>query len=364
MKHIYFTVTNDLSFDQRMHRICSSLAKTGFRVTLIGRRLSTSLPLRERNFFQKRIRCFFSKGPLFYAEYNLRLFFFLLFQKADAICAIDLDTILPCLFISRFKKIKRVYDAHEFFTEMKEVRSRPSVQKLWLAIERYAVPKFTAGYTVSQGLADLFRARYGRAYIVIRNLPVLRPLDPQVQREKFILSQGAVNEARAFEYLVPAMRSVPYPLVVCGDGNFMPQLKQLIRENAVEEKILLKGMVLPEELWPITQQAALGMAVADSEGLHQFHALPNKFFDYMHAGLPQVAMDYPEYRRINEEFRVAVLIASPDVEKIADAINHTITDEKLLDELRANCLRAREQYCWDAEEKLLINFYKRLFDHE
>src|ERR1043165_8632147 len=150
--HIYFTVTNDLSYDQRMHRICISLANAGYRITLVGRKLKTSISLQQRPFAQKRLRCFFNKGFLFYAEYNLRLFFFLLTQKMDGICAIDLDTILPCLFISKLKAVPRIYDAHEYFTELKEVRTRPAVKKFWTGIERFAVPKFQCGYTVSEGL--------------------------------------------------------------------------------------------------------------------------------------------------------------------------------------------------------------------
>src|SRR5271154_4051954 len=115
MHRIYFTVTNDLSYDQRMSRICNSLANAGYLVTLVGRKLPDSIPLAQKKYQQKRLHCFFNKGKLFYAEYNLRLFFYLFFKKMDAICCIDLDTILPALFISSIKNVKRVYDAHELF---------------------------------------------------------------------------------------------------------------------------------------------------------------------------------------------------------------------------------------------------------
>jgi hypothetical protein len=134
-----------------MHRICTSLANAGYMVTLVGRELTTSRPLTQQPFRQQRLRCFFNKSFLFYAEYNLRLFFFLIGKKIDAICAIDLDTILACYFVSALKKTPRVYDAHEYFTELKEVRTRPVVQRFWTAIEGFAVPRFRFGYTVSDG---------------------------------------------------------------------------------------------------------------------------------------------------------------------------------------------------------------------
>jgi glycosyltransferase involved in cell wall biosynthesis len=361
LKRIYFTVTNDLSYDQRMHRICHSLATHGFEVILVGRQRKTSLPLQQKSFLQKRLHCFFDRGILFYAEYNLRLFLYLITRKMDGVCAIDLDTVIPCLLAAALKGVPRIYDGHEFFTEMKEVRTRPVIQRSWLAIERWTLPRFRFGYTVSQSLADEFNRRYHTNFTVVRNLPLLRPLDELEKKEKFLLAQGAVNEGRAFEYLIPAMKYLDIKLKVCGDGNFMEQLKELIRVHGVATKVELTGMLLPEQLWPITQSATLGLGLADREGIHQFLALPNKFFDYIHAGLPQLAMAYPEYEKINRKYKVAVLTDSLDPEAIAHTISIILQDDALLQELHMNCLRARAVYCWQEEEKILIAYYKNIF---
>lgn len=360
--HIIFTVTNDLTYDQRMHRICSSLANSGYQVTLLGRKLKSSLPLQQKNFHQKRITCLFNKGFLFYKEYNIRLFFYLLSSKMDCVCAIDLDTILPNLFVSKLKGIPRVYDAHEYFTELKEVRTRPFIKWFWNKVERFAVPKFLKGYTVSEGLVKAFKNNYGVLYHLIRNLPVVVPLADKKKKEKFIVYQGAVNEARGFEYLIPAMKTIEYPLVVCGDGNFMQELKTLIKDNGVTSKVVLKGMLLPQQLREIAQEATIGIGLAEKEGINQLYALPNKFLEYMHSGLPQVAMNFPEYRKINDKFRIAVLLDSLDVNNISNCINELLQNDSLLEELKENALKAREIYCWQNEEKTLINFYKQLFN--
>lgn len=361
LKHIYFTVTNDLTYDQRMHRICTSLSHAGFKIILVGRKLPASRPLENEPYVQKRLRCFFNKGFLFYAEYNLRLFLFLLPRKMDGLCAVDLDTILPCLVASKLKRIVRIYDAHEYFTELKEVRMRPRVQRFWTAVERFAVPQFRNGYTVTEGLAAAFKKRYNRRYNVIRNLPVLLPPATDRERKKILVYQGAVNEGRGFEVLIPAMKTVPYKLVVCGDGNFMTQVKNLIRENGVEEKVALNGMMLPADLRLTAREASLGIGLAEKEGINQYHALPNKFLDYMHAGLPQLAMNFPEYKRINEQYRVAVLLDGLSVELVAKTINETMADENRLKTMAENALAAREIFCWQHEEKVLIRFYKNLF---
>lgn len=360
-KRIFFTVTNDLSYDQRMHRICGSLANAGYEVFLVGRKLSHSLPLEKKNFQQRRLSCWFTKGIPFYAEYNIRLFFYLLFQRMDGICAIDLDTILPCLYVSKIKSIKRVYDAHELFTELKEVVRRPSIHRAWLAIERRAVPQFKNGYTVGQGIADEFKKRYGVEYGCIRNMPKLRDLPDPSEKQKILLYQGAVNEARAFEWLIPAMKMIKTELVVCGTGNFIEQLKKLIHHHGVANKVFLKGQLTPEKLWEVSCRAYIGIAVAENIGLNQYLSLPNKFFDYIHAGLPQVTMAFPEYIALNEKYSIALLIPEAKPELIAAEVNKLLDDSVLYQQLYQNCLKARMELNWQQEEKKLLAFYSKIF---
>jgi glycosyltransferase involved in cell wall biosynthesis len=341
-----------------MDRICTSLAENGYFVTLVGRKLKTSLPLQKKIFNQKRIWCFFTKTKWFYAEYNIRLFLYLLFKKMNAICAIDLDTILPCYHISKWKKITRIYDAHELFTELKEVITRPSVHRTWLRIENKMVPRFPLGYTVSEGIAGEFKRRYGVRYKTIRNMPRLFPLEEKKSPEKFILYQGAVNEARGLEILIPAMQWVNARLVICGDGNFMTQVKALIREYGFEEKIELTGLLTPGQLRQFSQTAYIAVAVPEKQGLNQWLALPNKFFDYIHAALPQVTVNYPEYKRLNQEFEVAVLLEDISPERIADSLNNLLQDDVLYNRLKENCLKARMHLNWQSEEKKLLEFYR------
>jgi glycosyltransferase involved in cell wall biosynthesis len=360
LKHLYFTVTNDLVFDQRMHRICTSLSDAGYKVTLVGRTLKTSSSLEQKRFAQKRLRCFFHSGFLFYVEYNMKLFFFLLFHKMEGICAIDLDTIIPCLLVSKIRRIPGIYDAHEYFTEMKEVRERALIKKIWTFIERFALTRFQYCYTVSNGLAIEFAKKYGKSFEVIRNVPYLKTLLPQRQVEGYLFYAGAVNEARGFEYLIPAMKTVQHKLVICGDGNFMSKLKDLIRKHQVEDKIELKGMKKPEEIYEMAQKALLGFNLVEKDGLNQYYSLANKFFDYIQAGLPQITMNFPEYSLVNKEFEVAVLINDLSIETLSDAIQKTLSNAYLLEQLHRNTLKARQVYNWETEEKKLLQIYDKV----
>jgi len=343
-----------------MIRICTSLAHAGYEVVLVGRKLKTSLPLKQQPFKQKRIPCFFEKGKLFYAEYNIRLFFVLLLKKMDCICAIDLDTILPCYFISILKKVRRVYDAHELFCEMKEIVTRPAIYKLWKRIEIFAVPKFTFGYTVNQPIAAEFNKMYGVNYQVIRNIALLRPVTPVTVKERIILYQGAVNEGRSFETLIPAMKEVAAKLLICGDGNFMQQVQELVINNQLQDKIIFQGKVTPEELRTITSRAYIGITLFENKGLSNYFSLGNRFFDYMHAGIPQLCVDYPVYRQINDELPFAVLVEDLRSGNLAAELNNLLSNEVVYKTLQQNCLQARLKYNWQEEEKILIHFYNQL----
>jgi len=368
---IYFTVTNDLTYDQRMQRICSTMAEAGYDVTLVGRKMKGSIPLKDLGFKQKRLSLWFQNGKIFYITYNLRLFFYLLFKKMDIVCAIDLDTILPCLYVSKIKGIKRVYDAHELFTELKEVMSRPKIHQFWMWVEKTAVPQFPKGYTVNQFIVDELARRYQVTYQVVRNLPV-RTTSSQKAIEakksaleiipdgKFFLYQGAVNEGRSFETLIPAMQYVEATLVIAGNGNFMEEVQRLIKLHQVEKKVICLGALPPDELRALTPRAYYGLTLFERTGLNQLYSLANRFFDYIQAGIPQICVAYPEYVAINQQYNIAHLVTDLSPEAIANTMNNLLANDVLYTELKANATLAADKLCWENEKVKLIEFYKEM----
>ena len=346
-----------------MQRICNSLSKSGYEILLVGRKLTSSLPFQKASFHQKRLNCLFAKGFLFYTEFNLRLFIHLLFTRFDIICAIDLDTIIPCYFVSIIKQTKRVYDAHELFSEQKEIITRKNIHSFWLRIEKIIVPKFKNGYTVNDSIKNELRKRYSVNYEVIRNLPLqvaAYNLQLAGNSEKFILYQGAVNEGRCFETLIPAMKNIDCKLVIYGIGNFYRQLKELIKKNQVEDKVELKGNILPAELIQITSTATIGLTLFEEKGFNQIYSLSNRFFDYIMAEIPQICVSFPEYKKINDEFEVAVLLENTSSELISQSINNLLNDEIKRNSLTDNCRKAKQILNWENEEIKLLNFWKNI----
>lgn len=362
MKKIIFTVTNDLNVDQRMIRICTALSQNNFEVQLVGRQLPHSPTLIPQPFQQKRIRCFINTSFLFYIEYNIRLFFFLLFQKTDAFCAIDMDTILANYLASVCRGKTRIYDAHEYFSEMKEVLTRPTVHKVWSGLEKFCIPRFRNGYTVCQYIAVQFKTLYQVDYKVIRNVPFYRNTIPK----KFdcnhiqLYYQGAVNKGRGFEWLVPAMQEIDATLYVYGIGNYLEILKQDVRDKRLTEKIHIEGFRNPKDLPQIAEKMDIGLLLMENCGKNLYYSLANRFFDYMMDELPQICMDYPEYRSLNDKYGFALLIPNLEPKTIQDAVAYLQQNPDIWYTLQENCRKAKKILCWEEEQKILIDFYRHI----
>lgn len=362
MNSISFTVTNDLSQDQRMSRICSSLVDAGYQATLIGRNRRKSQSLLVKPFIQKRIRCFFDKGKLFYLEYNLRIFFVLLFSNYDAYCAIDLDTILPNYLVSKIRKKPLIYDAHEYFTELEEVVSRPFIKQIWKTLEKFILPNINYGYTVSEGYKNLFDNEYGTNLGIIRNATVLADFVSNKKPEKYILYQGAVNHGRGLEQLVSAMKYVDCKLIICGEGDILSDLKRSVVEKNLSKKVEFKGFVNPLELVIYTRNATIGITLFANAGLSNQYSLANRFFDYMHACVPQLAMNYSEYYNFNNQWEIATLLEDLTPELIQKSLLKLLSDQEYYNRLTDNCKAARKLNCWQEEEKKLVKIYKNIFN--
>jgi len=361
VRSIIFTVTNDLNYDQRMQRICNSLLKAGYDVKLIGRETKYSKPLISQPFSQTRIRCIFEAGKLFYFEYNFRLLIRLLFLGGtDCYSAIDLDTIMPCLLTAKVKGKKIVYDAHEYFTEVPEVIDRPFVKKVWQWVEKFAIPRVDKAYTVSASIANLFEEKYKVHFDTIRNVPTKNIPGDESPAEDYILYQGALNVGRAVEHYIKAMHNINCRLFIAGEGDLSERLQNIVEQEGLGHKVKFLGFVPPNELKQITAHSKIGLNCAENLGLSYYHSLNNKMFDYIMGGVPQIISDFPEFVRINDEYKIAVVAKDLHPETLSNSINELLYDNQLYNQLKDNCIKAREVLNWENEEKKLLAIYASL----
>jgi hypothetical protein len=362
MKRIICTVSNDLTFDQRMIRICTTLASAGYQVQLWGRELPDSKPLAQQVFAQKRLRLRSHRGKFFYLELNLRLFFQLLFSSCDIIYAVDLDTLVPGRLVAKLRGKHLVYDAHEYFSEVPELMERPITKRIWEIVARLFIPGTKYAVTVCESLAKVLADRYGVHFEVVRNVPFRReePSSASPKPEKFtILYQGVLNDGRGLEESILAMKLLPdAELWICGEGDISTALKELTLKNRLGQQVKFFGKLPPEELSRLTQQADIGLNLLKNKGLNYYYSLANKAFDYIQAGLPSIGMKFPEYIRLHEEYGVFHLLDELSPQQVADAVNHLRSDRKYYETIAANCRVAAKSLNWQLESQKLF----RIFD--
>ena len=368
-RRVIISVVSDLVTDQRVHRTALALHSKGLIVTLVGRELRSSLSMPDRPYQTKRFNLGIETGPLFYAFYNIRLFFFLLFSKADILVTNDLDTLLPNFIISRLKKSELFYDRHEYFTEVPELVSRPRIQKIWLTIEKFIFPKLKNVYTVNESIAAIYSKKYKVPVQVVRNLPfrpseksnVIRRVDVGLPLDKKIfLFQGAgINVDRGAEEAIEAIaENENAALLFIGGGDVFNQLKEKVRSLKIEDKVFFIPKQPMEILYQYTSLADFGLTLDKDTNLNYRYSLPNKLFDYIQAGLPVLASDLPEVRKIVDHYNIGKITPSTSVADIAATMKQMISDAQQLALWKENLKIAAADLCWENEEKKLMQIFK------
>ncbi len=367
-KKAIVSVINDLVTDQRVKKTCQTLTDLGFEVILAGRKMRTSPVMDDRPYQTMRMRLIAEKGPLFYSCFNLRLFFFLLSRKADLLVANDLDTLLPNYLVSRIKNIPMVYDSHEYFTEVPELVSRKKVQGIWKRIEKRIFPKLKTVITVNDSIAALYEKEYGIKPFVVRNVSPARKPTGTIDRatlglpaDKYILIlQGSgINIQRGAEEMVLAMQYISNAiLLIVGGGDVIGKLKEMVRDNKLEEKVIFRPRQPYDELFKLTCAADLGLTLDKDTNINYRYSLPNKLFDYIQARIPVLASPLPEIKKIIEEYGIGDFIDGHDPEHIAKKVNEILANQELMEKWKKNVNFAASKLTWKNEEQVLINIFR------
>jgi glycosyltransferase involved in cell wall biosynthesis len=355
--HIAFAATSDLSFDQRMQRICRAYCERGHAVQLYGRKLAGSPPLLHQPYGQFRFSCIFQRGKLFYLEFNLRLFVRFLRTRPSAIWAADLDTMAAAALATWLTGAVLLYDAHEYFTETPELQGRPLTRKIWETLASRTIPRANYALTVSESLAEILQARYQRPFLTIRNVPLLKTVNQESVKKAFppiILYQGVLNAGRGIETAILAMHQLPdLELWVAGEGDLSETLRAQVRQEKLESRVRFLGKLEPEALAQLTPCAFVGINLLDGNSKSYYYSLANKTFDYVQAGVPSIHLNFPEYRRLNAQWECFVLLPELSAQALAGAIRHLLEDPVNYQRLCRNCAEAAKEWNWEKEKKAL-----------
>jgi glycosyltransferase involved in cell wall biosynthesis len=358
-------VSNDLLTDNRVAKTCAVLQEQNYEVILVGRKKNDSPRMDNRSYKTYRLSLPFEKGPLFYVFLNVRLFLFLLLKKSDLIYANDLDTLAPCFLVSKLKTSRLIYDTHELFTEVPELTSRPRIQKVWLNIEKFFFPKLKNILTVNESIARIYEKKYNKTVHYVRNVPLLMEQEDKIlsrlelginEKDFVLIIQGSgLNKDRGIEEAIMALEYCKdCVLLLVGNGDVIPFAKRMVLERQMQSKVKFIPRMPYNELMRITRGADLGLLLDKNTSLNQGLALPNKLFDYMHAGIPILSSDLKEITKIITQYDIGSFIKTTQPEEIAEAINAYKSDKARQRRHRSNCLIAAQEENWQKEKEKLI----------
>jgi glycosyltransferase involved in cell wall biosynthesis len=287
-------------------------------------------------------------------------------NAADIYVAHDLETLPAAVRAARSGGARVVYDSHELSAD--RAADGRGGRIAWRAIERRLIGRADAVITVSESIADELVRRYGVPRpVVVRNLPSgpsqgggPSPLREQLRIDRdarVVLYLGGLQRGRGLEALVRGAALLDgVVLVLMGPGHpgYVSALQDVARRAGADERTVFAGPVSAGEVVPWARGADVGVAPIQNVSLSYYLSLPNKLFDYIAAGLPVVASDFPEIRRVVGERGLGALCRPDDPADIARAIGWVLNDPARRQSLRDAARAAAVGLTWEREaEKLL-----------
>ncbi|MGE0755928.1 MAG: glycosyltransferase family 4 protein [Pirellulaceae bacterium] len=274
--------------------------------------------------------------------------------------------LLPlCIVLKWLCRCRLIYDTHELETETSASHGvRRLVVKL---IERMGIRAADAVVVVGETIGEWYRHAYSLPQVyVVRNLPParesilpssrLRTAVGLSEGEVLCLYQGVLGKGRGIPVLLKAFESLPshIHLVFLGYGAFQEQIVQTAARHA---NVHFLPAVPPDELAAWTAGADLGVSLIEDISLSYRYCLPNKFFEYLQAGVPVLASSLPEMRALIDQHACGWHVA-PDASEIASLLRGLHPSD--LRRCRCHAVACSGQYTWEREERVLFDLYGRL----
>ncbi|MCJ2054932.1 glycosyltransferase [Methylobacterium sp. J-070] len=299
---------------------------------------------------------------------NLDLFRAAQSFKPDVVYANDLDTLVAAHMLHRVNGAKIVYDAHEVYPEQLPTHMRGHIwHRFYTALEKELIPFSQCRFTVCGAIADYFRTEYhADGFVTIHNVPSIRHLPNVATLERRnhvprVLYHGAYFAYRGLDEMVEAARYVPNALFVLrGIGEYESVLRAHVERVGLADKVHFEQPVKVTELVETAAFCDIGLNPFVNVCKNTEFALPNKFFEYMMAGLAVMSSDLVEMRALTEKLKVGRLFPKLDPHEIAHALNVLIAEPDKLAEYRVNAYEAaRRTYHWEMEERKFVEAFDR-----
>jgi glycosyltransferase involved in cell wall biosynthesis len=378
--HICFTFLGDIQYDSRLYKCAKSLLEKGFRVSAVtigekGRQTSTD-PSGERldlpGINLKRVSLpQVASGKRRFLSFYLKSFWPTLRTNANCYFASDLYSLPVAHLAAKLRHAKLAYDSREFYSSIAALHHRRGTQRFWSYVERKIIPRTDAVFTVNDSLAESISNRYSiEKPTTLLNCPPrqsvqksdrLRTILSIPHGVRILLYQGGLQSGRGIQIMLSAIKKVPSAiLVLMGSGNLAGEILEIIKREKLDQKVFLLDAVPVTGLLSYTSSADVGLCLIENLGASYYYSLPNKLFEYVSAGVPVVASNFPEIASFVESNRVGLVVEPDKEDEVVRAIERLLTNAEEHEGIVKNCLEAANRYTWENESLKLVRAIENL----
>ncbi|MBI5727206.1 MAG: glycosyltransferase [Ignavibacteriales bacterium] len=368
---ILLAFLGNFNFDSRMYNFYSSLKKQGYSVSVVSFDWLTEGFNTERGevSIYKLTKGRFSL--FFYLQFAIILLYRLLKSNANMFFAEDIYTLPFVLFAAKLKNIPVVYDSREVYSQLAGLVNKQHIQRLIVLIEKFCIRKVNLTMTTGHMDSAHIEKQYGiPPTFVMRNLPQYADnIVPFNFRAHFnitadktlLLYQGAVLHGRGLKIILPLLPSLPdCVLIVVGWGEQSGYYQAESAKLGLQQQVFFCGKVPQTELLQYTAGADIGLSIIENLSTSYYYALPNKMFEYIQAGVPSIASNFPQMQEIVDTYRTGLCVNPEDNGQITASILQLITDKEQYGVIKENCRTAARELSWENEFAKLLPILQQI----
>ncbi len=297
---------------------------------------------------------------LFYLSFAIRLKFELFKTKVNIYFAEDIYTLPFVTFFAKVHGGKTYYNSRELYAFTGGLRNRNIIQAMLKKLESFFIHKADLVLTTGKMDSEFIHKFYGiNNSLVIRNIPLLQQPNQIVNlrkelnianSSKILIYQGVLLEGRGLRLIIKSLTSLPnIHFVIIGDGFLRTDLEILAGNLDVKSRIHFLGMKRQSDLINYTAAGDIGLAVIENISISYYHALPNKLFEYIMAGLPVISSNLPQMEKIVNQYKIGEVINLENSEEFKSALIKMLNTPSLLSEYQSNCKIAAQELNWQNE---------------